>query len=172
MLRGFYRVLLGGMVLHSFYLHLDLLDRIAREDAAAVGFATQHYHDLPRRAAGGSLLPTAPRQMPGRAAAGRGPLPGHRERRRPSSSHDRPSSKATPLSHLLRLQLSGPVRSKAIHQLRRLLIHSSLMSLSTLVLGRMTDLFGSPRDTCSGYRICADFCNILRLWLCSYLRLL
>lgn len=60
-----------------------------------------------------------------------------------------------PLSHLLWLQLKGPVCSKAIHQLQCLLIRSDLMSLSTPVLGEMIeDLFGSPCDTCSGYQFC------------------
>lgn len=46
-----------------------------------------------------------------------------------------------------------------------------MMSLSTLVLGEMIDLFGSPRDTCSGYQF-GTVCNIVRLWFCTYLSLL
>lgn len=65
---------------------------------------------------------------------------------RTADAHPKP-----PLSHLLWFQLQGPVGSKAILQLRRLLIRSNRTSLSTLVLGQMIDPFSSPCDTYSRY---------------------
>lgn len=76
-----------------------------------------------------------------------------------------------PQSHLLRLRLRGPLRSEAIQQIKRLLIRSSLMSLSTPVTGHMIeDLSGSPRHTCSGYQFwpVTGF-RIDRHWFCTYL---
>ncbi len=106
------------------------------------------------RGAIGVLGSSVPHQVTGRSATGRGfywATINDTDHLHRLTDHPKP-----PLSHLLWLQLKGPVCSKAIHQLQRLLIRSSkLMSLSTLVLGEMIeDLFGSPCDTCSGYQLC------------------
>lgn len=112
-----------------------------------------------------------PHQMTGRSATGRGFYQATMNYidsvHRMTDAHPNPS-----LSHLLWLQLKGPVCSKMIHQLQRLQSRSILISLSTLTLGQMIeDLFGSPCDTCSGYHICPVCCNIVRLWSGTYLSL-
>lgn len=114
---------LGGMVLHSGCLHLDLdrEDYNRTQQRSTLSFNTSE--TSPGCYLGfGSFSPGLPRS---------------------SQSHNRLPIQSHP-SHLLGLQLIGPVCSKAIHQLKHLLLNSSLMSLSTLVLMRWEIYLAAP----------------------------